>query len=385
MGKAVQQSKSEQPDRDPEELDEELDERTRYRIIEHEDESEVIVCGNSPNIELHIERGLTVDSRTRKRYPAQTIFLDGVYDGAPFYDNEARHYSLDHHSGCVRAFTLATCEQAVVMLLQGLPLSVGTWHVYVNDPDLDSMLASWVILNHTELMADDRKLLARAMPLIRLEGVIDAHGTDKQVLAAFPVRMHAKTKAQLDALMAEELRIKKAGQWMEADWLEYACEVFEHVDSMVFPHGHLDALLELQEISRVPLHNHRVAVLLASQLGIYEVENRLKDRHGKSLGVIVLETGTNRYTLRLVDPFLPKDLTAVYKELNRVDPNAEATSDPPNIWGGSGDIGGSPRRTGSGLSGHEILEAIQDVLGQRRSFWQRMFGSSKKRPSTTES
>ena len=74
------------------------------------------------SIALRIERGLTVDSRARKRYGPQTIFLDGVYNGAPFCDNEARHYSLDHHAGCVRAFTLATCEQAAVMLLQGLPL-----------------------------------------------------------------------------------------------------------------------------------------------------------------------------------------------------------------------------------------------------------------------
>ena len=80
-----------------------------------------IICSDWPNVRLHVERGLTVDEDEREQYPRQSVFLDGVFTGPAFLDNEMRQYSLDHHAGCVRAFTLATCEQAVVMLLQGLP------------------------------------------------------------------------------------------------------------------------------------------------------------------------------------------------------------------------------------------------------------------------
>ena len=351
--------------------------RHRYRVEERED-GRVLVSGNAPNIALHIERGLTVDSRGRKRYPQRTIFLDGVYEGSPFLDNELFQYSLDHHAGCVRGFTLATCEQAVVMLLQGIPLSSGMWHVYVNDPDLDSMLAAWVLFNHVELLKDGRALLKVAMPMIRLEGVIDAHGTDNQLLAAMPEELMESTKKRLDKLMAEEVRIKRAGEWMTCDWYDYACKTFEAVDRLVFPDGTLDKLLELQERGRAVLANHKVALLLESHLGIYEVESRLKERLGDNLGVIVLKTGTDRYTLRLVDKFLPKDLTACYKALNKVDPYAEGGAEP-NHWGGSSDIGGAPRKTGTGLSESEILEVLGRVLGPRESLWTKILKLFRRR------
>lgn len=333
----------------------------------------MVVSGNAPNIALHIERGLTVDSRGRKRYGPRTIFLDGVYDGAPFLDNEAKQYSLDHHAGCVRGFTLATCEQAVVLLLQGLPLSAGMWHVYINDPDLDSMLAAWVLFNHIELLKNERALLAVAMPMIRLEGVIDAHGIDKQILAAMPPEQIKATKARLDKLMAEERRLKSTGQWMTADWCSYACRTFDAIDPLVFPDQTLDKLLELQERGRAPLANDKVALLLDSALGIYEVESRLKERLGDNLGVIVLKTGDRRYTLRLVDAFLPKDLTAVYKALNKADPETTGGAEP-NQWGGSSDIGGAPRRTGTGLSESEILDILERVLGTRPGLIARLLG-----------
>lgn len=331
----------------------------------------MVVSGNAPNIALHIERGLTVDARGRKRYGPRTIFLDGVYDGAPFLDNEAKQYSLDHHAGCVRGFTLATCEQAVVVLLQGLPLSAGMWDVYINDPDLDSMLAAWILFNHIELLKNDRALLSVAMPMIRLEGVIDAHGIDKLILAAMPPGKIKDTKAVLDKLMAEERRLKTSGQWMTCDWHEYACQTFDAVDQLVFPDQTLDKLLELQERGRAPLANDKVALLLDSALGIYEVESRLKERLGDNLGVIVLKTGDRRYTLRLVDAFLPKDLTAVYKALNKADPNATGGAEP-NQWGGSSDIGGAPRKTGTGLSEAEILDILERVLGPRPSLLSRL-------------
>lgn len=352
--------------------------RRRYRVEERES-GRVVISGNAPNIVLHIQQGLTVDARGRKRFGPRTIFLDGVYDGAPFLDNEAKHYSLDHHAGCIRGFTLSTCEQAVVVLLQGLPLSSGMWDVYVNDPDLDSMLAAWVLFNHIELLKNDRALLRVAMPLIRLEGVIDSHGTDKQILAAMPEELLTKTKARLDDLMAEERRLKGAGAWLSADWPAYACKTFEAVDRLVFPDGTLDKLLELQERGRAVLHDDRVALLLESPLGIYEVESRLKDRLGENLGVIVLKTGEGRYTLRLVDAFLPKDLTACYKALNKADPMVNTSGAEPNQWGGSGDIGGAPRKTGTGLSEPEILEVLEQVLGPRRSLLDRILALFRRR------
>jgi hypothetical protein len=343
----------------------------RYHVVA-DGRTRALVCGNASNIALRIVPGLTVTARRRRWYPHRTIFLDGVFGGAPFCDNQARHYSLDHHAGCIRGFTLATCEQAVVMLLQGLPLGVGDWNLYVNDPDLDSLLAAWVLMNHQDLLAGERALLRAAMPTIRLEGVIDAHGTDMELLAALPDDVHAGTRARIDELMRRERELKGKGAWFSADWIEYGREMLGALDAALLPEATLAELARNQEAGRAALGD-RIAVLVQSRDGIYAVEARLKQRYGGQLGLIVLDQGGGRFTLRQVDTFLHKDLSAVYRALNRQDPAARPGGDPPNVWGGSGNIGGSPRATGTQLSGSQILAIIRDVLGPREPFWSRLW------------
>jgi len=344
---------------------------SRYHVVA-DGRTRALVCGNASNIALRVVPGLTVTARRRRWYPPRTIFLDGVYSGPPFCDNQARHYSLDHHAGCIRGFTLATCEQAVVVLLQGLPLGVGDWSVYVNDPDLDSLLAAWLLMNHQDLLAGDRALLRAAMPIVRLEGVIDAHGTDMEVMAALPDQMHAETRARIDALMGRERELKGGGAWFSADWIEYARDMLGRLDAELLPEATVAELAGNQETGRVAL-GERMAVLVESREGIYAVEARLKQRHGGQLGLIVLDQGGGRFTLRQVDTFLAKDLNAVYRALNRQDPAARPSGDPPNLWGGSGNIGGSPRATGSQLDGRQILAIIRDVLAPREPFLTRLW------------
>jgi hypothetical protein len=343
----------------------------RYHVIA-DGRTRALVCGNASNVALRVVPGLTITSRRRKWYPARTIFLDGAFHGAPFCDNQARHYSLDHHAGCIRGFTLATCEQSVVMLLQGLALGVGDWNLYVNDPDLDSVLAAWVLMNHQDLLADGRALLKRAMPLIRLEGVIDAHGTDMEVLAALPEDVHARTKSAIDELIARERELKSAGAWHSTDWVEYTRDMLEAIDRAIVPEAQLAELTENQEAGRADI-GQRIAVFVRSSEGIYAVEARLKERYGAQLGLIVLDPGSGRFTLRQVDTFLSKDLSAVYRALNRRDPAARSGGDPPNLWGGSGNIGGSPRVTGSQLDGQQVLAVIRQVLGPREPLLTRLW------------
>ena len=141
---------------------------TRYRHAGDGDDT-YLECGGSPNIHLHVRWGLAVDEAGREKYPPQTIFLDGAFTGPPFLDNSGRHYSLDHHAGGTpRGFMLATCEQAVVMVLDGLPLEEGEWQLYINDPDLDAVLAAWAdasIAIKTAAVADFRPAQASAQKI----------------------------------------------------------------------------------------------------------------------------------------------------------------------------------------------------------------------------
>ena len=335
--------------------------RSRYQVEERDGER-WIVCGSARNIRLHVVHGLSVGEAARKRYPEQTIFLDGVYTGPPFYDNKARHYSLDHHTGCVRAFTLATCEQAAVMVLQGLPLGEGEWHLYVNLPDLDALLAGWVLLNHLELLADNAELFWRTMPLIRVEGVIDAHGLDMEILCGMDRQSYLARKEALDRLRAEQ-RLTAVGRWESIDLVSYSRRMLDAFDAEIFPPELLARLLDIDEIATISLQGQKLAVLCRSHLSIYEVEALLKERHEKQLALIVLDLGGGRYTLRQADPFLDKNLTALYPALNQRDSRASDHGGADNLWGGSDDIGGSPRATGSALSGEEILKIAQQVYG----------------------
>lgn len=344
---------------------------TRYVVSEDED-AQVVVCKDAPNVLLRVERGLTVSESRRKRYSAQTIFLDGVYTGAPFYDNKARQYSLDHHTGCVRAFTLATCEQAVVMVLQGIPLDEGTWTLLINEPDMDALLAAWVLMNHSELRNASTELLRQAMPLIRVEGVIDAHGLEMDALTALPQKVYHQKKGELDRLMARELQLKAAEEWGEADLLLYSRDILEDIDQLLYPVGFLEQLLEVEEIARELIHGEKQAFLCKSSRGIYQVEAQLKERHGKCVGLIVLDQGDGRFTIRQVDPFLPGSLGLAFKKLNQLDPLARADGDEENLWGGSDDIGGSPRRGGSGLDGLQVLQAVKQAYTST-NWWGRLF------------
>jgi hypothetical protein len=347
---------------------------SRYSISV-DDPERFIVCRSAPNLHLFVERGLAVSKGARKRYPRQTIFLDGAFVDAPFLDNQQRQYSLDHHAGCLRSFTLATCEQAVVMLLQGLPLDEGEWQILINEPDLDAVLAAWVLFNHAELLADEQKLLHAVMPLVRVEGVIDAHGLDMSVLTGLPAERYQAERERIDVLRAPEAEHRSRGDWDQVDYCAYTADLLRRIDKMLVPAEYWLGRVQVVETLELPIDERKLVVLCHAQSGIYEAEAQLKERFGKQLGVIVLDQGGRRFTLRQVDPFLPKTLNSAFALLNEHDPRVKqvAADQEDDGWGGSDEIGGSPRRSGSGLDGRQVLELTRQAYANRRSWWRRLF------------
>ncbi|HHH11783.1 MAG TPA: hypothetical protein ENK23_06905, partial [Sorangium sp.] len=318
-----------------------------------------IVCSDWPTMHLHVERGLSIDKRELKSFPRQSIFLDGVFTGPAFLNNESRQYSLDHHAGCVRAFTLATCEQACVMLMQRLPLWEGEWQVYVNEPDLDSLLGAWILLNHYALSHDNYALLRKVMPLIRVEGVIDTFGLDKALLSGLPRRIYEAKYQRIMKLRQPEQQLREKGEWSTTDLVAFSKSQLERLDSNLFPHG--SPRIGGIEKLKLDRPTRTLAFLVPTRRGIYEIEEELRAIHKDELAVIVLDSGHGRMTLRLVNPFMPKNLNAAYAALNARDERVR-DSDDSNVWGGSAEIGGAPRRTGTGLSGREVLETVIDAL-----------------------
>lgn len=335
---------------------------SRYRIREDPD-GRVLVCSEAPTLRVRIERGSSVTAAAARSAPAGTIFVDGAAQGEPFVDPQRGVYNLDHHEGCVRAFTLAACEQAMVLIRKGLDLRRRDWTIVANDVDLDALLAIWVLLNHLRLSGPDPRARAAVMPLLRLEGAIDAHGLDLVDLTALPADLLQETRRRMDRLLGREQALKASGLWQRIDPLDYAADRLASLDAQIYPPDHFEDVAEIEELARFDLCAGSVGVACRAQVGIYEVEQQLRRFHGDRLGLILLQKGPSEYSLRQVDPTLPVGLEDLYALLNLVDP-ASGGNLAANRWGGSSEIGGSPRSSGTGLDLGRISEACR--LAYRR-------------------
>jgi Type II CAAX prenyl endopeptidase Rce1-like len=256
-----------------------------------------------------------------------------------------------------------------VVIRKGLDLQGRDWTIYANDPDLDTVLAIWVLLNHLRLNDVDDEIRRKVMPLVRLEGAIDAHGLDMQEFCGFPLELQESVFADLEHLRSKEVALKKEGRWDKINFLEYTAGVLRSIDGMIYSSHHFEGVVKVEELARAEIGEKKLAIVCRAGLGIYEVEPHLRRLHGKRLGVIILQKNPNTYTLRQVDAFHPATLESAYERLNLIDPAAGSRRSD-NRWGGSEGIGGSPRATGTSLSPQQIADAFawayrRPTAGQR--------------------
>jgi membrane protease YdiL (CAAX protease family) len=331
---------------------------SRYRIRD-DVKGRTLTCVEAPTVTVRAERGFVVTAAQARNYRAGAIFLDGAAQGGPFVEVQKELYNLDHHEGCIRPFTLATCEQAMVLIRRVVDLRKRDWTVFANDADLDTVFALWAILNHFRIN-DDAEVRFRLMPLLRLEGAIDTHGFSLQDMAALPPDLFHATSATLKQLQDREAALKSEGTWYKVDLLEYIAERLQAIDGLIYSPKHFDGLHEVEELARVEIANGSVAVACRSDAGIYELEQQLRKLHGDRLGILILQNEPSTYTLRQVNQMLPATLEQAYQRLNLMDPVVGGRSR--NRWGGSVEIGGSPRGTGTRLTPVQITETVRQAF-----------------------
>ncbi len=332
----------------------------RYRIQTTNSDA-FIQCTDAPNLKVQVSRDLSISASAARKATAGTIFLDGVARCEPFMDHERQIYNLDHHEGCVRAFTLSTCEQALVLSLKGLDLREREWTILANEPDLDTVLAIWILLNHRRIQ--DRKFAnrQRLLTLVRLEGTIDALGLELKEFSGLPPDLIKAMQGLVDHLRREEIRLKKDALWDEIDFFQYTADLLHRIDRMIYRPSDFSDFQEIKELARADINGKRIAIAVEADMGIYELEPRLKNIYGDRLGWVVLKKGHNAYTLRQMDIFMPVTLERVYERLNFIDPAVKYRQNQ-NLWGGSVEIGGSPRESGTRLRPTEIVNACRDAV-----------------------
>ncbi|MEN8243611.1 MAG: type II CAAX endopeptidase family protein [Thermodesulfobacteriota bacterium] len=332
----------------------------RY-VIKNLNDTRILTCLETPDIAVQVEAGLTVSASAARKSPAGTIYLDGVAQSEPFMDHEKQIYNFDHHEGCLRPFTLSTCEQVLLMILKGLDLRSREWSVFANEPDLDTILAIWLLLNHQRIQQKDSGRRQFLYALVRHEGIIDSHGLEMTEFSGLPTELLKKTKKVIDYLRAEEIDLKKKSIWEDKDRLELTAMILHKIDRIIYRSNDFADFKELKELARIDLGTGRIAVIIEADQGIYELEPYLSKVYGEKLGLAALKTGEGKYTLRRLDPFMPGDLNIVYPILNYLDPAVSYRTNN-HQWGGSGDIGGSPRGISTKLSDDEIAQACRDAF-----------------------
>ncbi len=332
----------------------------RY-AIQHGEHESYLTCLEMPNIAVIVQPGLSFSASTVRKSPNSRIYLDGVAQCEPFMDLEKHVYNFDHHEGVVRPFTLATCEQVLVMVMKGMDLRGRDWKIYANEPDLDTILSIWLLLNHVRLKQKAPDELKGLYTLVRLESLIDAHGLEMIHISGLPLDLLNKTRKIIDYLREEEIDLKRHAVWEESDFLEHTALVLQKIDRLVYRSDEFLDFQDLQELARVEIVNNRFAVAVASAQGIYEIEPFLARLYGENIAIVILQNESGGYTLRRMDHFMPGDLKPIYSKLNFLDPVVRCRSEK-NQWGGSGDIGGSPRGVGTELTPLEIAEACRDVF-----------------------
>ncbi len=330
----------------------------RYEIRDTE-QGRFLQCDEAPRARVSIDRGHSFSKAEARELGGRVILLDGAGIFKPLLDNSTKFYNLDHHEGCERAFTLATCEQALLMAYSGLELSEGDWTIYANEPDLDTVLAIWCLLNYRrvrELSATARDIL---LPLVRLEGAIDANGVELAQYCGLPSQTLRDAQQRIDTLIAREHAIKSRGEWLTTDFAEYTLEMLRAVDQLFFSGADFSEYARIEQVyGHVEIGERRVAVVCRDPSGIYEVEQHLKKRWGDQLAIIALEKDKGHYTLRRTEKLSEIDLHDAYEMLNVVDPAVDGRP-PANRWGGSDSIGGSPRATGTALAPNQLLRTLR--------------------------
>ena len=96
----------------------------RYTTRE-KDGMRTLECDEAPRIRVVIDPGMAASRSDASSLGERVILLDGAGTFGPLLDGDRKLFNLDHHSGCERLFTLATCEQALLLVHSGLRLVRG--------------------------------------------------------------------------------------------------------------------------------------------------------------------------------------------------------------------------------------------------------------------
>ncbi len=264
--------------------------------------------------------------------PPRAVALDGAVQG-PEFGAEGR-VSFDHHAGCIRLVTDATCTQVATALRLGL--NPAGREVFINDLDADTAVSVGLLAGRIN-PGDPAQ-----MRLISLIGMVDAHGP------AIIATMSAEEAAMVDSFftLAAQAGLPRfaSGKVFESwpEILRNTLQVFHRV-----VRGERAPVED--EGEPTVLHEGRTASGALAVMVQAPGFGAFRWAYARGYDVFVARSGTTVTVAKRSDLVEARigphtDSGSVLGKLAGIEPG----------WGGGSSIGGSPRPAGTQLSNETL-------------------------------
>jgi len=291
-------------------------------------------------MKILIERGTTWKL---SELPEYSLALDGAVQG-PELDLAHHRISVDHHDGCLRMFTSATCKQVLDMLLLGF--NPEPYTVYVNDVDGDTAMAVWLLQN------PKRVTESKVRRLVEVVAAMDAHGP------AYPTADEGLCSGFYDDAMAPERDARRNKTYGQCDLRFLLANCTEGITALIDNYAGKIKVKEPEADYQIT-HTGKDWVMATSEGWAFS--KLYKDGHTTAVAYRILPDHSVEYTIGkksdLVDfPLGPHSKPGtILHALAAVEPG----------WGGGSTIGGAVRHpdgSRSRLAPTDVVRIISDVL-----------------------
>jgi len=274
----------------------------------------------------------------------KSIALDGYVQG-PAIDVESERFSFDHHDGCVRLLTRATCQQVMDALLLGLDPTGYT--IYVNDVDGDTALAVWLLKNPSRVTEE---LVRR---IVETVGAVDAHGP------AYPTLEPKLADAFFQGAMKPVSDLQRAKKYGEANLDKLLANCVENIDKLVA--GTLEWMPRPEkERSFEITHTGNGWVMAKSDDFIFDL--LYANGHTKAIAYQVLGDDSIAYTVGKKSELVTGFPVGPHSKSSTI---LNALNEREKGWGGSSTIGGAPRNADgsrSRLTPDEVFSLVETLI-----------------------
>lgn len=270
----------------------------------------------------------------------KTIYLDGSCRGFTIR-TDIGSVSFDHHTGCNRSITYATCTQVLHALLQGMNVEQFE-KIVIDDIDADTVMSVWLLQNPTQVSNPDVDKIVRQI------GYVDAHFTNGFEMS--PLHPHltlAWNAEKTEDILNEKLQLVT------------------------------DYILNGVELPPTPNRQTRNGLAYGWKVGqsdgadIHESSN-FQEMYDNGYDLVVMVQPMDRgnmVTIGKKNEFVMIDFEDLFAKLAKLESDYCKTFEveqPTKNWGGSSTIGGSARyenqSQGSRLNVHVIVGLVDIIF-----------------------